>query len=449
MADYPVDELNNKTPLEAARTPNMDYIARLGILGQVKTIPDKMAPASDVANMSILGYAPEKYYTGRGPLEAANLGIELEANDIAFRCNFISVNNDLLIDYSAGHITTKEAGILINFLNQKLAPSFKTPPLKELGGSIPVDKTLPLAPSLNRYRKGYPLGLKGMGRSIPVDNRNGKGYPLGLSNREIKFYCGVSYRNLLVIKNASGDLLTTRCFPPHDIIGKTISRHLPKGKAGEFLIQLMKESAKILASHEINQVRIDLGENPAGMIWLWGQGRKPNLPTYKEKYNLTGSVISAVDLIKGMGKLLGLEVINVPGATGFYDTDYAGKARAAIKALEDKDFVFLHVEAPDEAGHNGDLRKKITAIERFDHFVVGKVLSRFKRKKNFRLLVLPDHPTPLSVRTHTSEPVPFAILGQDVFGSGFQGFSEKEAQKSKLFFKKGEELINYFFKLQQ
>jgi len=386
MADYPIGELDNKTPLEAARTPNMDFIARHGKIGRVKTIPDKMTPASDVANMSILGYSPEKYYTGRGPLEAANLGVELKESDIAFRCNLITANKDTLVDYSAGHITTKETGILINFLNQRLG------------------------------------------------------------TEQIKFYCGVSYRNLLVIKNASPDLFTIRCFPPHDIIGKSISRHLPKGEGKEFLVRLMIESAKILAPHEINQVRIDLEENPADMIWLWGQGRKPNLPTYKEKYNLTGSIISAVDLINGLGRLLGLEVINVPGATGFYDTDYAGKAKAAIKALEDRDFVFLHVEAPDEAGHNGDLREKITAIERFDHFIVGRVLSRFKRRGDFRLLVLPDHPTPLSVRTHTSEPVPFGIFGQGVFGSGFLGYSEKEAQRSDLFFDQGYKLIDYFIK---
>jgi 2,3-bisphosphoglycerate-independent phosphoglycerate mutase len=386
MADYPIRELNDKTPLEAARTPNMDFIARCGKLGRVKTVPDKMAPASDVANMSIFGYPPDKYYTGRGPLEAANLGIELEENDIAFRCNFITTHKDTLKDYSAGHITSKESGILIDFLNQKLS------------------------------REG------------------------------IKFYCGVSYRNILVIKNASPDLLNIRCFPPHDIIGKSIRWHLPKGKGEQLLVSLMKESAKILAPHEINQVRIDLGENPADMIWLWGQGKKPNLPTYKEKYGLTGSVISAVDLIKGLGRLLGLEVINVPGATGFYDTDYAGKARAAIAALKDKDFIFLHVEAPDEAGHNGDLREKITAIERFDHFVVGRILSVCKRKKSLRIMVLPDHPTPLLVRTHTSEPVPFAIFGQDVFGSGCLAYSEKEAQKSSLFFKSGEELIHYFLK---
>lgn len=389
MADYPIEELDNKTPLEAAKTPNMDFIARCGLLGRVKTIPDKMAPASDVANMSILGYDPEKYYTGRGPLEAANLGVELGESDIALRCNFVTINNDNLIDYSAGHITTKETSILIDFLNQKLG------------------------------------------------------------TQKIKFYCGVSYRNLLVIKDAPAELLNIQCLPPHDITGKKASRHLPKGKNADFLVNLMKESAKLLVSHEINQVRIDLGENPADMIWLWGQGRKPNLPTYKEKYNLTGSVISAVDLIKGLGKILGLEVINIPGATGFYDTDYEGKARAAIKTLEDKDFVFLHVEAPDEAGHNGDLREKITAIERFDHFVVGKILNAFKRKKNFRILVLPDHPTPLSVRTHTTEPVPFGIFGWDVFGGGFLGYSEKEAQKSNLFFDKGYKLMNYLLRLEK
>ncbi|MFH1678382.1 MAG: cofactor-independent phosphoglycerate mutase [Candidatus Omnitrophota bacterium] len=383
MADYPIEELNNKTPLEAAKTPNMDFIARYGMLGRVKTIPEKMAPASDVANMSILGYDPEKYYSGRGPLEAANLGIELGQEGIAFRFNFITLNNNILTDYSAGHITTKEAGILINFLNQKLG------------------------------------------------------------TQEIKFYCGVSYRNVLVIKNGSEDLLSLHCFPPHDIIGKNISRYMPKGKGGQFLINLMKESHNILASHEINQVRLDLGENPADMIWLWGQGKKPNLPTYKEKFNLSGSVISAVDLIKGMGRILGLEVVNVPGATGFYDTNYEGKAEAAIKALKVKDFVFLHVEAPDEAGHNGDLREKLTAIERFDHFIVGKILAAFKRKKNFRILVLPDHLTPLSVRTHVADPVPFCIFGQDVFGGGFLGYSEKEAARSSLFFDKGYELMDY------
>ncbi len=389
MADYPVEELNGKTPLEAAKTPNMDFIARCGMLGQTKTVPNKMAPASDVANMSILGYDPKKYYTGRGPLEAANLGIELDQKDIAFRCNFVTVNNDTLVDYSAGHITTKEAGILIDCLNQKLG------------------------------------------------------------TQNLRFYCGVSYRNLMIIKDAPETLLDIYCFPPHDIIGKKVSRHLPEGKGAEFVVNLMRESSKILASHEINQVRIDLGENPADMIWLWGQGSKPNLPTYKEKYNLSGSVISAVDLIKGLGKIIGLEVINIPGATGYYNTDYEGKARAAIRTLEDKDFVFLHVEAPDEAGHNGDLREKITAIERFDHLVVGKILNAFKRKKSFRILVLPDHPTPLSVRTHTAEAVPFGIFGRDIFGGGFLCYSEKEAQKSNLFFDKGYKLIDYFLKLEQ
>ena len=386
MADRPLEELDNKTPLEAAKTTNMDIIASGGVLGRVKTIPDKMSAASDVANMSILGYSPEQYYTGRGPLEAANLGIELEGNDIAFRCNFITTNNDTLTDYSAGHITTKEAQILIDVLNRKFAGA------------------------------------------------------------EIKFYSGVSYRNLLVIKNAPAELLDVQCFPPHDIMGKSISRHLPKAKSAELINSLMKESNQILASQEINHVRIDLGENPASMIWLWGQGKKPDFPSYKQKYNLSGSIISAVDLIKGLGRLLDLDVINVPGATGFYDTNYEGKAKAAIKALKEKDFVFLHLEAPDEAGHNGDLREKITAIERFDYSIVGKILSAFKNKKDFRVLVLPDHATPLSVKTHTAEPVPFAIFGKGVEACGLSAYNEKEAQKSTLFFDKGYELIDYFIK---
>ncbi len=389
MADRPLEVLENKTPLEVAKTPNMDFIARNGVLGKVKTIPDKMAPASDVANMAILGYDPQEYYTGRGPLEAANLGVQLGANDLAFRCNFITAHNDILTDYSAGHITSKEGQILVESLNKKLGSS------------------------------------------------------------EIKFYSGVSYRNLMIIRNAPADLINLSCFPPHDIIGKSISKHLPKGKGQEVLLDIMNKSTEVLLAQEINQVRIDLGENPASMIWLWGQGKKPNLPTYKEKYNLTGSIISAVDLIKGLGKLLGLEVINVPGATGFYDTDYSGKADAAAKALQSKDFVFVHVEAPDEAGHNGDLREKITAIERFDQFIVGRLLNDFKDNDNFRLLVLPDHPTPLALKTHTSDPVPFALFGKDVLGAGYSGYNEKEAQKSDLIFKKGNELIEYFFLLSE
>ncbi len=387
MADYPMQELGGRTPLEAAKTPNMDYIAQHGRLGRIKTIPDKMTPASDVANISILGYDPRKFYPGRGPLEAANLGVTLEEGDVAFRCNLVTASADRLTDYSAGHISSQEAATVIKFINDKL------------------------------------------------------------SNDRIKFYPGVSYRHLMMVKGGVREKLHELiCMPPHDIINQAISKNLPKGEGASFLIKLMEESRKILVEHEINHVRIDLKENPANMIWLWGQGQKPAMPLFAEKYGLSGSVISAVDLIKGLGKLIGLEVINVQGATGYYDTNYEGKAKAALKSLEDKDFVFVHVEAPDEAGHNGDLREKILAIERFDQYVVGKILDVFKKKKNFRILVLPDHATPISLRTHVSDEVCFGIFGKDITGRGFLEYSEKEALKSDLFFEQGHELMDYLIK---
>jgi len=385
MADYPIKELGERTPLEVARTPNMDFIAKHGRLGRVRTIPKNLSPASDVANISILGYDPQQFYTGRGPLEAANLGIDLEDDDVAFRCNLVTVSGDTLVDYSAGHITSKESEILIKSIDQNLG-----------------------------------------------------------TNR-IRFYPGVSYRNLMLIKRGQDNHLEDlKCKPPHDIAGQSISANLPKGDNADILIKLMGDSRKILEKHEINLVRIDLKENPANMIWLWGQGRKPAMPKFQEKYGLEGNVISAVDLIKGLGKILGLKVINVPGATGYYDTDYEGKARCALKSLQEKDFVFVHVEAPDEAGHNGDLREKILAIERFDQLVVGTILNAFKRKRNFRILVLPDHATPISVKTHTAEPVPFGIFGKGIVARGFLNYCEKEAEKSDLYFEKGHELMGYF-----
>ncbi len=387
MADYPIKELGERTPLEAARTPNMDFIAQHGIMGRAKTIPDNMNPGSDVAAISILGYDPVKFYTGRGPLEAENLGITFGQDDVVFRCNLVTTSGDKLIDYSAGHISSKEAKALIDFIDQRL------------GGE------------------------------------------------NIKFYSGVSYRNIMLITKGAQEgfqNLTTKA--PHDISGEAISKNLPQGKNAEFIIKLMEESRRILENHEVNQVRIDLKENPANMIWLWGQGQRPRMPRFIEKYGVSGSVISAVDLIKGLGKILGLEVINVKGATGYYDTDYAAKAKAAIRSLEKNDFVLVHVEAPDEAGHNGDLREKILAIERFDQLVVGTVLEALKRKRNFRILVLPDHPTPVSLRTHTADAICFAIFGKEVLAKGFLNYSEKEARKSDLYFENGHELIEYFIR---
>ncbi|MCX5713721.1 MAG: cofactor-independent phosphoglycerate mutase [Candidatus Omnitrophica bacterium] len=387
MADYPIEELGNRTPLEAAKTPNMDFISQNGMLGQIKTIPPNMSPASDVANISILGYDPAQCYTGRGPLEAANLGVELADDDVAFRCNLITISGDTLIDYSAGHISTKEAEQIIKFLDR------------------------------------------------------------ALGNERIKFYPGVSYRHVMLVKNGVSEHLDTiKAKPPHDISGQSISKNLPVGSGAEILIKLMKDSLPLLENHEINHVRVDLKENPANMIWLWGQGKKPAMPKFTDKFGLTGSVISAVDLLKGLGRILGLNVIDVPGATGYYDTDYAGKAKAAIESLKERDFVFVHVEAPDEAGHNGDLREKIAAIERFDQLVVGNILDAFKRRKNFRVLVLPDHATPVSLKTHVADKICFGIYGKNIPAGNFAAYSEKEAQKSTLNFEKGHELMEYFIR---
>jgi 2,3-bisphosphoglycerate-independent phosphoglycerate mutase len=385
MADYPVKELGDRTPLEVSHKDNMDYLAKNGQTGFVKTIPEGVTPGSDVANLSILGYDPVKYYTGRGPLEAVNLGIELGGEDIAFRCNLITAEGDKLLDYSSGHISTKEAAVLIKSIDQKL----------------------------------------------------GEG--------KVRFYPGVSYRHIMMIKESSSiNLIAIKCMPPHDIMGESIQKNLPKGKGAEILVDLMNKSRDILSHHEVNQVRIDLKENPGNMIWLWGQGKKPDLPKYIDKFKVTGSVISAVDLIKGLGKIVGLDVINVPGATGYYDTNYLGKAEAAIKSLRTKDFVFVHVEATDEAGHNGDLRMKIACIERFDREVVGTILKHFEGKKDFRIMVLPDHATPVSLRTHTSDPVPFAIFGQGINVSGTGSFTDRRDKQAELNFNSGYELLEYF-----
>ncbi|OGX29952.1 MAG: cofactor-independent phosphoglycerate mutase [Omnitrophica WOR_2 bacterium RIFCSPLOWO2_12_FULL_51_24] len=388
MADYPIKELGNKTPLEAAKIPNMNYIAKNGRAGLTYTIPKGFAPASDVANLSIIGYDPAKYYSGRGPLEAANMGIKLGSDDIAFRCNLVTVDREKMADYSAGHITSEEAATLIRYLDKKLGSD------------------------------------------------------------KVKFYPGVSYRHLIIVRDGSlkEALRTAECVPPHDITGMMIKDFLPKGAGAEFLIKLMEDSRALLSSHEVNHVRIDLKENPADMIWLWGQGVETNMPTFKEKFGVDGSVISAVDLIKGIGKSIGLNVINVPGATGYYDTNYKGKAKYAIDSLKDRDFVFVHVEAPDEAGHNGDLRAKIAAIENFDRLVVGTVLEKFKKQKDFRIMVLPDHSTPVSVRTHTAEPVPFAVFGKGVEPNKAEAYNEVAAKATGLAFEHGHELMEYFIK---
>jgi 2,3-bisphosphoglycerate-independent phosphoglycerate mutase len=390
MSDYPIKELGDKTPLEVAKTPNMDAIAKAGTIGLVKTVPRGMKPASDVANLSILGYDPKLYYSGRGPLEAANIGIEVAEDEVAFRCNLITAAGDTLADYSAGHITDKESKGLLEFLNDKL------------GGD------------------------------------------------RIKFYHGKSYRNLAVIKTRSKgeltELVKCGCTPPHDISGQSVRKNLPKGKGADLLIKLMEDSRPLLEKHEINKVRVDLGENPGNMIWLWGQGTNPNMPSFSGMFDINGSVISAVDLVNGIGKLVGLDIIQVPGATGYYDTNYQGKGEYAVNALKDKDFVFVHVEAPDEAGHNGDMRAKITAIENFDKFVVGAVWDNFKNTRGYRVMVLSDHATPVALKTHSSDPSPFVMAGDGIEHNGFDSFNEKNAEEAKIKYKSGAALTEALIK---
>lgn len=392
MCDRPLKELEGKTPLQAARTPYMDTIAREGQVGIASTIPEDLAAASDVANLSLLGYDPHKYYTGRAPLEAANMGVEIKEHDVAFRCNLVTVSEDKMQDYSAGHIKDREASILIKFIDGKLGSD------------------------------------------------------------AIRFYPGVSYRHLTVL-NAKElgmkgeDLISTICTPPHDIPDKRIARYLPRGKMSGFLTDLMLKSKDFLPYHDVNKVRVDLGENPANMIWLWGQGTKVKIPTFREKFDLSGSIISAVNLIKGIGKIIGLEPIEVPGATGYYDTNFKGKAEYAINSLREKDFVFVHVEAPDEAGHNGDVRAKIAAIENFDRLIAGTILEYFKKaNKDFRILVTSDHATPISVRTHTREPIFFAVYGTGIQKDEVEAFDEISAGKANIKLKEGFNIIEKLIK---
>lgn len=386
-ADYPLEELGGKTPFQVASTPNMDFLASCGITGAVKTIPAGFPPGSDVANLSILGYDPRVYYTGRAPLEAVSMGLVLSKNDVAFRCNLVTVNFSdkkqiFMEDYSADHITSEEAKILIEEIDKKLGDA------------------------------------------------------------SLRFYPGVSYRHIMVWKEGTEDV---ECTPPHDITGKEISRYMPIGKNANFLKNLIFKSMEILREHPVNKKRISEGRKPANSIWLWGQGRTPNLPTYQEKYRLAGALISAVNLTRGIGILAGFHIINVPGATGWIDTNYTGKAEYALNALERVDFVYLHIEAPDEAGHQGDYKLKIKAIEDIDRIVVGKILEDSpKRFKEFKILLLPDHPTPIKIKTHTPEPVPFVIYDSRHPEKKNRKFSEEILNAPDLKIEDGYKLMDLF-----
>lgn len=387
MADYPIAEWDNRTPLEAARTSNMDFIAKNGRGGFVRHIPNACPAGSDVAALSILGYNPKKYYTGRGPLEAASAGYALRKDEMAFRCNLVTIAGGEMADYSGGHISSEEGKELIKALNERF------------------------------------------------------------EDREVRFISGVSYRNLMIVNQGlldqgRGKLIT---IPPHDISGKQVDEYLPQGKGSKFLREIMDESFSVLNIHEINTIKVDLSENPSNMIWLWGQGSVPNLPAFEQKYKLKGAVISAVDLIKGIAHYLKMDSINVPGATGYLDTNYRGKGEYALRALEKYDFVMVHVEAPDEAGHNGDKMSKVQAIESFDSKVVGTILEGIKKFPEYKILVMPDHYTPVSLKTHSREPVPFAMYGTNVKADRTQKFSEVGLKKGKMGTYKGHKLLKKFF----
>jgi len=386
MADYPIEKLGGKTILQAARTPAMDYIAVHGNTGLAKTIPDGLPAGSDVANMSIIGYDPAVYYSGRAPLEAASMGVALASDDVAFRCNLVTIEQGRIKDYSAGHISSEEAEILIETLDTELG------------------------------------------------------------NEELRFYPGISYRHLLVARNNLG--VETECTPPHDITGKKIEEYLPEGKDGDFFSDIIKKSMIILELHPVNLKRIEEGKNPANSIWVWGQGYAPKFTPFQELYGKAGAVISAVDLLKGIGIYAGLDVIEVPGATGYLDTNYEGKANAAIEALKTKDLVFVHVEAPDEAGHEGSIDKKLRAVEDFDSRIVAPILKHAKASDEpFTILVLPDHPTPISLKTHVPDPIPFAVYRTDKKDSdGAETFDEESVKKGSFGLVKASDLVGILVK---
>lgn len=379
-ADLPLDELKGRTPLEVAKKPHMDWIASHGKNGTVCNIPKGLPCGSDVAILSVFGYDPRQYYTGRAPLEAAAQGLTIAEDETVFRCNLVTIIEGLMIDHSAGHLSTEEGRTLIEELSRVL------------------------------------------------------------SNEHIRFFPGVGYRHLMTYQ---GDI-HVQTTPPHDIPGQKAAAYLPKGQGSDVLRDLIARSQKILAEHEINLIRRDLNENLATSIWLWGEGKMPTLPSFRELYGLNGAAITAVDLIRGLSRLIGWDTIEVEGATGYVDTNYAGKGQAAVAALDEYDLVCVHIEATDEAGHNADVEGKVYALEQIDRHIVAPVLKRLQAEgDDWRILILPDHPTPCSVRTHTSAAVPFAIAGKDIESIMDNPFTEAFAEESDLHIAQGYELMEY------
>lgn len=389
MADYPVDALGGKTPMEVAKKPNLDRLARFGETGLVKTVADGLKPGSDVANMSVMGYDPKTCYTGRSPLEAVSIGVNMLDTDIVFRCNLVTLSDEenysdkTMVDYSGGDISTEEAHELIKAVEERFG------------------------------------------------------------NDVFKFYGGVSYRHCLVWHGGTLDL--GKMTPPHDISGRVIGEYLSKSENAKPLIEMMKESFELLNNHPVNKKRVALGKHPANSIWLWGEGTKPSLPNFYEKYGLRGAVISAVDLLKGIAKCAGMDAPEVEGATGYIDTNFVGKAECALKELETKDFVYIHIEAPDECGHRNEPENKVRAIELIDEKIVGTLLPELKKFGEYKIMALPDHPTPIKTRTHASDPVPYLIYDSTKeHDSGILTFTENTAKLSGNFVGVGYTLMDKF-----
>lgn len=390
MADYPVPALGGKTPMAAAKKPNLDYLAAHGEVGLVRTVAKGLTPGSDVANLSVMGYDPKQYYTGRSPLEAVSMGIELSDTDVALRCNLVTLSDEenygdkKMLDYCADDISTAEAAEIIKAVQEKLG-----------GGAY-------------------------------------------------DFYSGVSYRHCLVWHGGNVDIGDMTA--PHDISNKLIGGWLCAHPDASGLVGLMKKSCDILKNHEINRRRIERGKRPANAIWLWGQGSKPTLPSFESEHRLKGSVISAVDLLKGIGKCAGMSVPSVKGATGYIDTDFSGKAEACLKELaQGKDFVYLHIEAPDECGHRNEPENKVRSIELIDELVLPVILDGLKAYDDYKIMILPDHPTPIVTGSHASDPVPYMIYHKNKeFESGVASINEESAKKTGRFIENGPSIMNYF-----
>lgn len=388
MADYKIEALGNNTILDVAKKPNMDLICEMGEIGLARTVPESMAPGSDNANLAVMGYNALECYTGRSPLEAVSMGVNLTDDDVTFRCNLVTLSDDIefenktMVDYSAGEISTEEAKGLIEALKPVVDDATKT------------------------------------------------------------LFAGISYRHCLKYTGFKGELELT---PPHDISDKKITSHLPKGDEQEYILDLYKKCYEVLKNHEINKKRIAKGLNPANSIWLWGMGTKPQLQNFYERNGVKGAVISAVDLIKGIGMLAGMEIIEVPGAIGTVDTNFEGKCEAAIDAFKrGLDFVYVHMEAPDESGHHGSIEDKMRSVELIDEKVVGPVYNYLKSTgEDFRILIMPDHPTPIKLKTHVKDPVPFALYkSYKPMNCGYK-YNEDNGKKSGLIFEDGYKLLSY------